>query len=67
MGKFKPHKGIRKRMRVTATGKLVRRTAGACKLMSTKSGRRKLRLRRKSVLTDANLARNLLAVGLKYN
>ncbi len=67
MRKFKPHKGIRKRMRLTANGKLVRKTAGASKLMSGKSGRRKLRLRRKSVLGGSNLERNVLALGLKYN
>ena len=40
MAKFKPHKGLRKRVRVTAKGKVVRKKAGAGHLMSRKSGNR---------------------------
>jgi large subunit ribosomal protein L35 len=46
MHKTKPHKGLRKRVRVTATGKVIRKSSHGKKKMSGKSGRRKQRLRR---------------------
>jgi len=48
MPKQKSHKGIRKRMRVTRRGKVLRKKANAGHLMSTKSGQRRRRLRRKT-------------------
>jgi large subunit ribosomal protein L35 len=50
MPKFKPHKGLRKRVKVTARGKLVRKMSFAGHLMSHKSGSRRRRLRRIVVL-----------------
>lgn len=41
MPKLKVHQGTRKRVRTTATGKLVRRRAYASHLLSKKSGARK--------------------------
>jgi large subunit ribosomal protein L35 len=48
MPKLKTHKGIRKRMRVTRRGKVLRRKANKGHLMSGKSGQRRRRLRRKT-------------------
>jgi large subunit ribosomal protein L35 len=48
MGKLKSHKGIKKRMRVTRKGKVLRKKANAGHLMSDKSGQRRRRLRRKA-------------------
>ena len=46
MPKFKPHKGLKKRVKITARGKAVRKMSGAGHLMSGKSGQRCRRLRR---------------------
>ena len=53
MPKGKTHKGIRKRMRRTRRGKVVRSTANRGHLMSGKSGARKRRLRRKQTVKTA--------------
>lgn len=45
MPKMKTHKGLKKRMRVTRNGKVIRYLPGRRKLMSHKSGNRKRRLR----------------------
>jgi large subunit ribosomal protein L35 len=50
MPKFKPHKGLKKRVKITARGKLVRQMSCAGHLMSGKSGNRCRRLRRAVVL-----------------
>lgn len=47
MPKLKPHKGLKKRVKITANGKVKRPKAGKSHLMSGKSGRRKQRLRKK--------------------
>ena len=52
MPKQKTHKGLKKRVRVTRTGKVMRKKPGRRKLMSHKSGNRKRRLRR-----DAQVAK----------
>ena len=41
MAKQKPHKGLQKRVKVTGTGKIVRKKAGKRHLMSSKSGNRR--------------------------
>jgi large subunit ribosomal protein L35 len=46
MPKMKTHKSMRKRFRVTGTGKLTRRQAGKKHLESHKTGKRKRQLRR---------------------
>ncbi len=51
MPKFKPHKGLRKRVRITARGKAARKMSFGSHLMSHKSGGRCRRLRRQVVLT----------------
>lgn len=52
MPKTKTHKGLRKRFRVTAKGKLKRHQAGKKHLLSNKSGKRKRHLREIIVSTD---------------
>ena len=46
MPKQKSHKGIGKRIRVTGTGKLVRKKAGRRHLLTAKSRKRKRNMRR---------------------
>jgi large subunit ribosomal protein L35 len=46
MSKSKTHKGTKKRIRLTATGKLVRRRAFGSHLLTKKSANRKRRLRK---------------------
>lgn len=63
MPKMKRHKGLLKRVKVTARGKVVAsRRSGAAKLMSGKPGRRRVRLRRALVLSTANANRALRAM-----
>ena len=49
---MKTHKSLRKRFRVTATGKLKRRQAGKKHLLSHKSGKRKRHLRSVVLVKD---------------
>lgn len=44
MAKMKPHKGLQKRVKVTGTGKVIRKRAGKAHLMSSKTGKRRRRL-----------------------
>jgi large subunit ribosomal protein L35 len=46
MSRSKTHKGAKKRIRVTATGKLMRRRAFGSHLLTKKSANRKRRLRK---------------------
>jgi large subunit ribosomal protein L35 len=50
MPKFKPHKGLKKRVKITARGKLMRQMSFGGHLMSGKSGQRRRRLRRRAPL-----------------
>ena len=45
-GTMKTHKGLKARVRVTKTGKVLRRRAGKSHLMSGKSGKKVRQLRR---------------------
>jgi len=47
MPKQKPHKGLKKRVTVSAKGRVRRKMSFAGHLMSGKSGRRRQRLRKK--------------------
>jgi len=49
MPKQKSHKGLRKRMKITATGKVKHRRAGRSHLMSGKNAKRRRRLRGSAV------------------
>jgi large subunit ribosomal protein L35 len=50
MPKLKTHKGIKKRFKVSATGKVSHKRCGSSHLMSHKNGKQVRRLRKKSVL-----------------
>ena len=53
MPKIKTHKGLKKRVRVTGTGKIKRRKAFSGHLMSGKSGKRRRSLRQSKGLPAA--------------
>ena len=44
MGKQKPHKGLSKRVKVTASGKVKRKRSYGSHLMSTKNAKRRRRI-----------------------
>lgn len=50
MPKMKTHKGMKKRFKVSANGKVSHKRCGSSHLMSHKSGKRVRRLRKKSTL-----------------
>ena len=50
MPKLKTHKGVKKRFKVSATGKVSHKRCGSSHLMSHKSGKQVRRLRKKSIL-----------------
>lgn len=61
MHKLKPHKGLAKRVRVSARGKVMRRMSFKGHLMSGKPGCRRQRLRR-SVPLKGKFRKNALRV-----
>jgi len=63
MPKQKTHKGLRKRVKVTARGRIKFKPANAGHLMSGKSGNRRRRLRRKTVLQGTVRKSILRALG----
>lgn len=63
MSKFKPHKGLRKRVRISATGKVRRKRSFCGHLMSGKPGRRRQRLRKKVELVGRYRTAALRALG----
>jgi len=63
MPKQKTHKGLAKRIKITARGKVVRRRAGASHLMSDKSGKRCRSLRRTEVITGPVAKKIRIALG----
>jgi len=52
--KLKTKKAIKKRVKITAHGKIVRHKGGKSHLLSGKSSRRKRDLRRKTLVAKAN-------------
>ncbi|HVP13708.1 MAG TPA: 50S ribosomal protein L35 [Phycisphaerae bacterium] len=56
MPKMKRHKGLAKRFKVSARGKLRYNKNNAGHLMTSKSGTRRRRLRKKDELVDKKLA-----------
>jgi large subunit ribosomal protein L35 len=62
MSKNKTHKGTKKRVKVSATGKLIRRRAFGSHLLTKKSANRKRRLRKQLPITaqDTKRIRGLL-------
>jgi large subunit ribosomal protein L35 len=59
MPKLKTHKGIKKRFKVSATGKVRHKRCGSSHLMSHKSGKQVRRLRKKTELKVPAEARRL--------
>lgn len=57
--KLKTHKGVKKRFKVTATGKVIHKRCGSSHLNSHKSGKQIRRLRKKSVIQTGLVARKL--------
>ena len=55
--KIKPHKGLKKRVKVTASGKIVRSKANKGHLMSSKSGNRRRRLGKAGQITACDQKR----------
>lgn len=62
MPKMKTHKGLKKRIKVTAKGKVVYKHPNAGHLMSGKSGSRVRRLRKPAVLGNKPIARNMALI-----
>ncbi len=58
MPKQKTHKGLAKRVKVTARGKVLRKRVGGGHLLSGKSGKRRRRIRKPALMvpTDAKRA-----------
>ena len=50
MPKLKTHKGMKKRFKISATGKVSHKRCGSSHLMSHKSGKRVRRLRKSTTL-----------------
>ncbi len=59
MPKMKTHKGLKKRMRVTARGKVRHKRANAGHLMSGKSGNRCRGLRRPGLLREGPVQKRI--------
>jgi large subunit ribosomal protein L35 len=59
MPKLKTHKGMKKRFKVSATGKVSHKRCGSSHLMSHKSGKQVRRLRKKSTLQVTAEARRI--------
>lgn len=59
MGKQKTHKGLAKRVKITARGKVKHQSANRGHLMSGKSGNRRRRLRRPKLMSARDARRTL--------
>ena len=63
MPKMKTHKGLKKRIRLTANGKLKHKRSNAGHLMSGKSAKRRRKLRQSAIMDDALGRRMRTALG----
>ncbi|MBM4024339.1 MAG: 50S ribosomal protein L35 [Planctomycetes bacterium] len=59
MPKQKTHKGLTKRVKVTAKGKIKLHKAGASHLMSVKNAKRRRRIRRPGTVESAAFTRKM--------
>jgi len=59
MPKLKTHKGLKKRFKVSATGKVSHKRCGSSHLMSHKNGKQVRRLRKKTTLRVSAEARRI--------
>jgi len=64
MPKMKTHKGVAKRVRVTANGKVLFSRPGRRHLLSSKSAKRRRQLRRSKVASPPDAARFKKLLGL---
>ena len=62
MPKQKPHKGLLKRVKVTARGKLKHKRTNAGHLMSVKESKRRRRFRRDKIMDKAMAKKSLAAI-----
>ena len=65
MSKFKPHKGLLKRVKVTGKRKITFKGANTGHLRSGKSGLRLMKLRHKKVAKEGDLGRFQMMLGLR--
>ena len=63
MPKIKPHKGLQKRVKVTATGKIIRKKANKRHLMSSKTGNRRRKLGRTATVAQCNVKNAMRMLG----
>jgi len=63
MPKQKTNKSVRKRVRITGTGKLKRNKANKRHLLSGRSSKRKRQLRKSTILPNAITGKYLRALG----
>ena len=61
--KIKPHKGLKKRVKVTASGKIKRRQANKGHLMSSKTGNRRRHLGKATGMSPGETKRALRMLG----
>ena len=61
----KPHKGLTKRVKISARGKVIRHKAGRRHLLSVKNGKRCRHLRRKCGVGVADTVRIKALLGVK--
>jgi large subunit ribosomal protein L35 len=65
MPKQKTHKGLSKRVKITATGKVMRKKAGAGHLMSSKNAKRRRRIGNPAVAKTATAHTMKIMLGSK--
>ena len=59
MPKMKTHKGAKKRFKLTGTGKVRRFRAGKSHILTKKTPKRKMRLRRSAIVDTPGEAKNI--------
>ena len=64
MSKFKPHKGLQKRLRIGGKGSIRRKQAGKGHLMSSKTGKRRRRLGQTVGISPAEIKRVRRMLGM---
>ncbi len=57
MAKMKTHRGTKKRIKLTATGKVMRRRAFSSHLLTKKSANRKRKMRKSAVMDSRDTSR----------
>jgi large subunit ribosomal protein L35 len=63
-GKPKTHKGLKKRVRVTGSGKVTRKQSFRGHLLSSRSSKRLRKLRRTVTLSPSDIKRTIEKLGL---